>query len=606
MTDQKTTAAFRKIYFFFSSFPRAKIVLPVFLTVIQGLVEVFTVGVLVPFVALLSNPESSLKQAGISKIHEWLGHPELREFVVLFGLLIAGIAALKTVYVIFLRRYFFRLTFGIQDYFATRLFEAYLAKDYSFYTRSDSSILLRNVTAITGSLVTGLMMPALSVLADGIVFFLLIGALFYVNPFLTSLLALTLGALLLLSHHFLRSYLKRIGVERMEVSGEGFRLLSEAFQGFKELKVLGRERHFEERFSGISERLSEIEASFATINALPPLFNEFLGVLTVVGAVLILIWRGASIETIIPSVSFYLLAAYRLIPALGRISPALHSISFYSESMELIYEEIASLPPRSGEAAISGRMQEALELKSGIEVRSVDFSYEGGARVLDRVTIDIPKNSSVALVGPSGAGKTTMVDLLLGLYLPEAGEIRVDGVPITVAHLESWRRNVGYVPQNIYLSDRTLAENVAFGLPRSEIDREAVAKAVRLAQLDEVVAALPQGVDTLIGERGIKLSGGQRQRIGIARALYRDPALIVFDEATSAMDNLTEAEIVAQIQNLGRVKTLVIIAHRLSTVRQCDRIYLMEKGKVSASGSYDELMRVSPLFARMNAASAAE
>jgi len=591
---------FEKVQFFFSSFSKPRLVVLVFLTLVQGLMEVFTVGILVPFIALISSPEKALVQPAIMRLHAWFGAPDLRIFITEFGVLIGLVALLKTFYSLSVRWLYYAFSFDAQNQLATRLFRAYLARDYAFFTGTETALLLRNILGITGSLVTGMLMPTLAILADGSVLAILFVLLIYANPVLTLLLGCGIGGALLASHLGLRKTLARMGEERTKVSGEAYRILSDALHGIKDVKILGKGSYFFSAFADISKRFSEIERKFATISAVPPLLNEVLGIFTVVAAVLYLVSRGEKIDTILPSVSFYLLAAYRLIPAASRISPSLHSIGFYGDAMEVIYRDLKAIPCSVDRRTPSSATSTPIPFTKSIRLSDITFQYPG-ARVpaLQGVELVFRKNGSTALVGPSGSGKTTIADLLLGLYRPDAGTISVDDRPLADNDLEAWRSRIGYVPQSIFLTDRTLAENIAFGVPREKIDRLAVERAARAAQLEEVIVKLPHGLDTPIGERGVRLSGGQRQRIGIARALYHDPELIIMDEATSALDSMTENEIVNQISRISETKTLIIIAHRISTIRECDHIYLIDSGKVRGSGGYESLMKTSELFIRL-------
>ena len=312
---------------------------------------------------------------------------------------------------------------------------------------------------------------------------------------------------------------------------------------------------------------------------------------------LYLLLRGSLLE-VMPMIGLYAFASYRLLPALGEIFGGIAKIRTSLAPLDNLHDELRQQAVAAG---ASRDEIEALPLRDRLEMRGVTFRYHPDQEpILAGFNLVVPANTSVAFVGATGSGKTTTIDILLGLLTPESGQILVDGAALTAEKLPQWQKSLGYVPQHIYLSDDTVAHNIAFGVPYHRVDRRAVERAARIANIhDFVVTELAEGYDRVVGERGIRLSGGQRQRLGIARALYHDPDVLVFDEATSALDNVTEVNVLQAVERLARTKTIIMIAHRLSTVRKCDRIFVLDKGRIVAQGSYDELLQSSPKFQAM-------
>ncbi|MGC8501376.1 MAG: ABC transporter ATP-binding protein [Leptospirillia bacterium] len=383
--------------------------------------------------------------------------------------------------------------------------------------------------------------------------------------------------------------------------------------GIKDIKILGREQAFFNLFALPVERYTYFQAKSQMISLLPRYAMETLAFGGIIVIVLALLSMGGNLASTLPRISspvYDLLAGYRLMPSLQEIFANWSLIRFNLPAIDKVVSDIESLPGRASAErgprdisipSVPPPVLQPLPLRRDICLSEVSFSYPGrGEKVLDRISLTIPANVSVGIVGSTGSGKTTTLDILLGLLDPSEGEFRVDGVPVTAENRRQWQASLGYVPQQIMLIDDTVKNNIAFGLPEKEIDMERVTRAARLAHLhDFILSELPQGYDTGIGERGVRLSGGQRQRIGIARALYHDPAVLVLDEATSALDNMTESVIMEALATLSRQKTILMVVHRLTTVRDCDMIVVLDRGRVADIGTYSELMEREGIFASM-------
>jgi ABC-type multidrug transport system fused ATPase/permease subunit len=406
-----------------------------------------------------------------------------------------------------------------------------------------------------------------------------------------------IGGVYALLYASVRQYLHRVGLERHKMNEQRFRIVGEAFGGMKDVKLLGLEAYFTGRFRIPAERVARYDAISMIIREVPRYLIEgiaFGGLLTFI--LYLLLTGDGSLGSVVPILSVYAFAALRLFPALQRVYTSVGQMRFSKATLDKLHRDYVA-------AAANARTRPthkgpALHLAERLELSGVHFAYPQAERkALQGLDLAVPARTTVGIVGGTGAGKTTAVDIMLGLLEPQQGTLMVDGIPITRENRLAWQRSIGYVPQQIFLSDDTVAGNIAFGRKPSDIDRAAVERAARTAELhDFVMRELPEGYETFVGERGVRLSGGQRQRIGIARALYHDPDVLILDEATSALDNLTERAVMDAVHNLGHAKTIVMIAHRLSTVRDCDIIFMLENGRVIASGSYDELLENNRQF----------
>jgi len=415
------------------------------------------------------------------------------------------------------------------------------------------------------------------------------------------MLALNVGVVLGLAYAgifaFMSGWLKRLGQARIDANKERFTAVSEAFGAAKEVKVGGLEQAYIQRFAKPAEIYAKGRATVDVITQLPRFALEAIAFGGMLLVILYLMAKSGSFASALPIIALYAFAGYRLMPALQQIYGALTRLRFAGPALDALHQDLVSLQAADAQP---GRLS-PLPLTQAIRLNHVSYRYPNAPQsVLKDIDLTIPAHSTVGFVGATGSGKTTTVDVILGLLKPQEGALNIDGQPITAANRRQWQRAIGYVPQHIYLADDSVAANIAFGVNAKDIDQEALERAAKIANLHEfVVNDLPQGYTTTVGERGVRLSGGQRQRIGIARALYHNPQVLILDEATSALDNLTEQAVMEAVNNLGHNITIILIAHRLSTVRQCDQIYLLERGEVKASGTYDELRASDQQFASM-------
>jgi len=482
---------------------------------------------------------------------------------------------------------------------SSSLLGAYLHQPYVFFLTRNSSEIAKNVLVEVDGVVNRVMAPAMRMIASAFMVVAIVGLLMLVDPFITIFSAGLLGLSYVLIYIVLRDRLHRLGNDLSRAFSQRFRIAQEAFGGIKEVKLLGLEETYMEHYRQAARESARSQATIGIVSEIPRFALEAISFGTLLTLVLVLLLRsGGSIVDIVPTLGIFALSVMRLLPALQMVYQSSASIRGARTIRETVVRDHteALTNPNFAQKPCS-----PLHLHDQLELSGISFCYAMAARpALRGLDLKFKARTTIGIVGGTGAGKTTLVDLILGLLAPDAGTLLVDQTPVTPANLRAWQKSIGYVPQSIYLTDDTIAANIAFGVPKGKIDMAVVERVARTAALHDFVSTeLPLAYETVVGERGVRLSGGQRQRIGIARALFRDPSLLIMDEATSALDNLTERAVMDAIQNIRTDKTIIMIAHRLTTVRTCDTIFLMEQGRVVAQGTYDELVADNATFRKM-------
>jgi ABC-type bacteriocin/lantibiotic exporter with double-glycine peptidase domain len=555
---------------------------------------------IVPFLAVLSEPQMVESNAQLKQLYEALGFENRDDFLFFLGVVaftvFASGTALQAVNFWLTTRFANRQQYKL----SRRLMSDYLRRPYAFFLTRNSSDLAKTVLQETMSSVSGVLLPAMNLLSQVFVALMLTMVLVLANPVLALSVAVTIGGIYGLIFYLSRRWLTSIGEDTVRANAERFRAASDCFAGAKEVRLLGRERAYLEQYRVPSQRWAGMQANSKLIANTPVYAMEAIAF---GGVMLVILWmmrESGDLASILPMLGLYGLAGRQLIPAFNKIFAALSECRYNFPALEKVIEDLDEVGATPSALPNPDEIT-PLRLARDITAEGLSYRYEGAARpALDRVDFCIPALSSVGIVGASGAGKSTLIDVLLGLLQPGGGRLTVDGQVLEGDVVHQWQANVGYVPQHIFLADRSVAENVALGIAVSEIDRSRLESAARMANLhDFVVNELLDGYDTLIGDRGVRLSGGQRQRIGIARALYREPDVLVFDEATSALDNATEQSVMQAIDNLAGSKTIIIVAHRLSTVRRCDQIIVLGEGKVVEAGSWAALSASGGAFQRL-------
>jgi ATP-binding cassette, subfamily B, bacterial PglK len=591
----------RKVYELFEPSERWTLLGLLGLFIVVALVQTVSIVSILPFMSLAANPQMATEAAWAQSVSGYLGITSTREFLLLSGALVLGLMTLSNAINAFST--WATLSFVRQKEYglSVRLLEVYLNRPYTFHLERHTSDLAKTILSEVREVISRVVAPFMSLLAQVTVAVFIIALLLITDV----KLALGIGLAFGLAYGGLTAAFRdsQLAWGRLRKSSNRmrFKAATEALGGIKEAKVLGREEELVRRFSTPALEFSRANTANSMVMDLP---KYALDTITFGGILLMVMYVINSREDFshaVGALSLYALAAYRLKPAMQGIFSSVSAIRFHGAVVDELHTDLAAgsatTNPRNGPEP-TGSV--SLGFQRDISVQALSYHYPGTeADVLRNVSLRIPKNAVVAFVGRTGAGKTTLVDIILGLLEPHRGSILIDGVPLSPRHKELWRRQLGYVPQHIFLCDDSFLANIAFGVAEEEIDVAAVERAASIAQLHDFIGSQPNGYRTTVGERGIRLSGGQRQRIGIARALYRDPDVLVLDEATSALDGITENTVIRAIQDLLPEKTIIMVAHRLSTVQDCDTIYLFERGQVVASGSYVELMRSSKSFRGM-------
>ena len=588
----------RRILSLLNDADRRRLYLLVVLSVVTALLETIGIASVIPFLAVVASPEAALENRWVHLAYTTLGFESTNSFLVFLGLGVFALLTVTNAMAALTMWILFRLSWMAGHRVSVRILTDYLYRPYEFFLNRNSAELGSKLLAEVWEVIQGVILPSIKLIARGFSAFFILVLLIIVDPILALAVAIVLGGMYSGVFALVRRRLAALGGTRFDANRGRYQAVNEAFGGIKDLKVLGRERSYIKRFSGPSRAFSRSQAAHQVIGMLPTYGLEvvlFGGILLIV---VYLLAFGRGVGEVLPIVGLYAFASYRLKPALTQIFQSMTKLRYSIVALDRLYDD---LRPRDQVVETDRQTLAPLSLTDTLELRGVSYSYPGtDVPVFDGFDLSIEANTSVAFVGSTGSGKTTLVDIIMGLLAPQRGELIVDGEPLCEARMGAWQNSVGYVPQHIYLSDISIAWNIAFGVAEAEIDMAAVEHAAKLANIhDFIVNELPSGYETVVGERGVRLSGGQRQRIGIARALYHDPEILILDEATSALDGVTEESIFAAVNGIRHAKTIIMIAHRISTVRDCDTIYLLDHGRIVAQGTYDELLRSSETFRTM-------
>ncbi len=564
----------------------------------MALMQVVGIASVLPFLALVTDPTAVETNQYLSLAYDRLGFQSLNGFLVFVGLAALGILLLSNAVTALTEYLLLRFSWNLNHSLSVRMLREYLSKPYVFFLDQNTAGLATNLLGEVKQAVSGFVIALLHLISRSVVTLFILGLLAALYPMLALLTFGFLGAAYGITFALVRRGMAEAGRLRSRSDRARYKAASEALSGIKDIKILGREEPFLKRYQRHSGAYTRQMARQQVIALIPRYAFETIAFGGMLIIVLVLLIRGSGVQEIVPTLGVFAVATLRLLPALQSLFSAMTNLRFSVASIDVLHHDIEGASPHQPWAP---KDIEPMHLEHELVLSDVDFSYPTArGRVLEDFTLRIAANSSVGIVGATGSGKTTTVDILLGLLHPESGALLVDGVPVTDENRRAWQMNLGYVPQQIYLADDTIAANIAFGVRERDVDTAAIERAAQMANIhDFIVSELPDGYQTVVGERGVRLSGGQRQRLGIARALYHNPEVLVFDEATSALDGLTEESIFRAVSELGKSKTIIMIAHRMTTVRECDVIYLLDKGKVLDSGSFQELLARNERFRAM-------
>lgn len=588
----------KKFLYLLSSQERTNVFLLILMILFMAFLEMIGVASIMPFMAFLANPsliETNTILKSIFEASNIIGVESKQQFLFFLGILVFTIFILTLTFKGF-TVYFQTRFVKMREYtIGKRLVESYLRQPYKWYLDQNSANLEKTILSDVGQVVTSGLMPIVELIAKSTVIIAILILLIFASPKISLISGGTLAVSYTLIYLVIRKYVKKIGEKRLKANELRFTTLSEVFGAIKDVKIGRLEKNYIKRFSDPAFNYSRHNVSVMTLSSLPRYIIEGLAFGGILLIIIAMMSKVSDISEIIPILAVYLFAGYRLLPAFQSVFASLNQMRFINATSDVIYNDLKKIEPIE-----SNNNQEKLEFNRSIILKNIFFNYSNSKpsrKTLENINININSKTTVGFVGTTGSGKTTLVDLILGLLVAQSGSIEVDGKILTKNNLRAWQKIIGYVPQNIYLADDTISANIAFGQDLADINQKSVEKAAKIASIDEFITnELPKKYQTKVGERGIRLSGGQRQRIGIARALYHNPKLLILDEATSALDNTTEKIVMDAVNKLSKDITIILIAHRLSTVKTCDEIFLLEKGKITNQGSFDELLKKDKSF----------
>ena len=585
----------KNIYLLFTKSEQNKIIILFFGILLHGFIEITSIASILPFMSIVIDPSIIDTNFFLKYLYNFLNLNSYNDFLIVLGLIVFVLLLFSNAYAALIFWWITRFV-QFQSYrLSQKIFSNYLSQSYIFFLNRNSSELSKNVLTEVNRIIIGVIYPMLLAIARIVIVLFIAILLLYVNPKLSIIISLALIITYGIVYYIVREYLWNIGELSTKATFEKYKYINEAFLGIKDVKLRGSESEFIKKYSNPAKKFANYTASSSVISLLPRYAIETLAFGGLLLIVIFLISSNENFMSVIPLVALYALAGYRIMPGLQQIYHSVAQIRYNTPALDMLLKDLEK------DLSMINKNEQKLNLlpkiKSSIQLQSISFKYpKTDNHILENINANIKTNSLTAFVGKTGSGKTTLIDVLLGLLPINKGEIFFDNIKLEAQNLNSWQKKLGYVPQNIFLIDDTIKNNIAFAVPEEKIDDQKIIQASKLADLDDYISNLPEKYNTYVGERGVRISGGQMQRIGIARALYNNPEILVFDEATSALDNVTEKNIMDSVKRLSKDKTIIIIAHRLSTIKNCDQIYLLDKGKVSEHGSYDELIRNSKKF----------
>lgn len=570
----------RKLKYIFDKKSKIIIVFLLFLIVIGGFMEMLGVTAFYPFVEMLMDADSINNNYVLNIVFRIIGVQNQVLRITLLALGIILLYVVKNAYLIFMQNKILSFNYDTRMRISTRLLSAYMAEPYTFHLQKNSAELVRTLQTDTNQFML-LLNAVLQFLAE-VVMCITIGAyLFYTSPSITIIVGVLLLVCVSIYYLLAKKVSIKVGLQNQQYNAKLLQWINQALGGIKEVKILEREGYFIEEYASNYRKLIKGAKGNELLTTIPKYITETVAIVGMLSAIIVKInYDESSITTFIPQLTAFAVAAFKLLPAVGKINAYNTSIMYCIPSLDVIYKDLKEVEEVDKYNNCKGVCNETKSLNEAIELHNITFCYPDSEReILKNVSFKIEKGKTVAFVGSSGAGKTTLADIVLGLLSPINGRVTIDGWDIK-ENMAAWHKMIGYIPQVIYLSDDSILKNVAFGLKENDIDHEAVVLALKKAQLIDFVSTLPDGINTYVGDRGVRLSGGQRQRIGIARALYHNPDILVLDEATSALDNETESAVMEAIDALKGEKTIIVIAHRLSTIKNADIVFEVADGIV--------------------------
>jgi ABC-type dipeptide/oligopeptide/nickel transport system ATPase component len=581
----------KKLFFLLSRKEKKLAVLLLICVIIMAVLDMIGIASILPFITIILDPtqvETNTFLNTIYKFSSLYGVKTYQEFIFVLGVFIFTLLIFSSIFKTFTTYFQNNFVYMREHSVGKRLVEGYLHQNYSWFLHRHSTNIGKIILSEVGQVIANGIAPLIELISKSIVAFAIITLLFLINPKLAFYITSILTAVYVSIFYIARYFLNQEGKRRFKSNHLRFKTVSEAFSAIKEIKIGGLEKNYFDKFSNSSQIFARSQTLQIVISQIPRLILETIAF---GGILLILFYMSRStgnFNSALPVIGLYVFASYRLMPALQQIYSCFTALTFVGPALNKVYEDL-----RSQKKFNKNQDKVNLSFYKKIELKNIYYNYPKKSKsTLKNINLSIPAKSTVGLTGTTGSGKTTVVDIILGLLEPQKGSLKVDGKLITKRNVRSWQRSIGYVPQNIYLRDDTIAANIAFGEELKDINQNTVEKVAKIANLHEfVINELPQKYQTIIGEQGVRLSGGQRQRIGIARALYHSPQLLILDEATNALDNKTEQAVIDAINNSFKDKTVILITHRLNTMKNCNIIFKLEKGEIIKQGTFKEVMQ---------------
>ena len=567
----------KKLNYIFSTKDKIKIVLLTIIILIGSMLELLAISLFSPFIDGIVDQNAMMESTIMVYIYHFFSFKKYEYFLALLAVSIIAVYIIKNVYIIIEKNTIYKFAYRIQRTISTKLLKSYMEEPYTFHLNKNIAVLQRSMQEDTDQFAKAIL-HFMEMAAEACVCIVLGVYLFIVSKSITVVIVGLLLVCLGIFSYINKKYSRKWGEQGQEYKAKIYQWMNQSLSGIKDIKILDRSETFIKNYDNYMKKYVRVLRLNRLIGIMPKYIIEMVCMTGLLSAVLVKMFFGQKeLSEFVPQLAIFAVAAFRLLPSVGRINEHLSAVIFATPSIDLIYHDLKEIEDLHVEEIVK---DEYWHFKKEIEVKRVTYAYpEGEGNVIENACFHIRKGETVAFVGSSGAVKSTIVDILLGLLPPQQGKILVDGMDV-YKNLRTWQKEIGYIPQTIYLSDDSIRNNVAFGIEEENIDEQAVIAALKQAQLYDFVDTLPEGLDTCVGDRGIRLSGGQRQRIGIARALYHKPEILVLDEATSALDNDTEAAVMEAIDSLKGQKTIIIIAHRLTTIKNADTVYEVKDGKV--------------------------
>lgn len=585
----------KKIFALFSRKEKTNVFWLICLMILSSIINVFGIALVFPFMNLILDSKA-IFTSKFFLLYRLFGFQNEHTFLIFLGVTLFSFIILGNIFSFLVAWVTTRFSYAKNCFFSCKLLSNYLAQPYEYFFGQNSSELIKNIVSEVNGVISYIILPFMQIIGQSVMVFVLFLLLLLVNPVACLLAIFVYGFVYAGIYFFVRKKIKIFTDEVVDNRTLMFKYANEALCGIKDMKILGRESALLTQFFSISNKSANYQSDLVIATQIPRYLLEIVTFGILMLFLLYFLITGKDMRDIIPLLSLYVFSAYRVMPGLQCIFSSFATMKANSQSLDVVLRDL-KLPVKINAKEI---ILSKIRFEKEICLHGVSYAYPNSKKLFSNLELTIKKNITVGLVGETGAGKTTLVDIILGLLLPQEGCLQIDDVIINEDNLHQWQNNIGYVPQHIYLSDDTIASNIALGIPKEKIDYTAVKYAAKLADLSNFIEkSLPAGYETIVGDRGIRLSGGQRQRIGIARALYHDPDVLVLDEATSALDTLTEDNILKAIKNIVHQKTIIMVAHRLTTIQECNKVFFLKKGEIVDVGKYEDLIIRNDDFKKM-------